>query len=314
MTECTNLGETGSTRSNRAPIALFVYRRTDLLGSVLDSLEACPEFQESDVFVFSDGPKNAAAAPDVAQVRALVRARLRPNMTLIEAPENRGLANSIIAGVTRLCEEYGRVIVIEDDLVVSPALLSWFNSALHAFADDPAVMQISGHAFDVASLRTREEGLFLPLITSWGWATWRRAWSRFDPGARGWEAIKSDPDLRRRFDLDGCYPYGKMLERQMNGEVDSWAVRWYWTSFTAGGLTLFPPRSLVLNEGADFSATHAGFVSRLRHRIIRRKTALDHLTPTLPKAVVVEPDSLVSVQKCIWRTTSKLSLHYWLTR
>src|SRR3990170_2949831 len=160
---------TGPASSSRAPIALFTYRRTDLLGAVLDSLEACAEFADSDVFVFSDGPKNAAAAEDVERVRALIRGRLRPNMTLIEAPENRGLANSIIAGVSRLCDEYGRAIVIEDDLVVSPALLTWFNAALDHYADDSRVMQVSGHAFDVPALRERRDGLFLPITTSWGW-------------------------------------------------------------------------------------------------------------------------------------------------
>ncbi len=299
-------------RPGRAPIALFVYRRTDLLNAVLDSLEACPEFPESDVFVFSDGPKNAAAAADVAQVRALVRERLRPNMTVIEARENRGLANSIIAGVTRLCEEYGRAIVIEDDLIVSPALLGWFNTALEAYADNPAVMQVSGYAFDVPLLRKRRHGVFLPLASSWGWATWQRAWSAFDPDAGGWEAIKSDRALRRRFDVGGAYPYAKMLERQMRGQVDSWAIRWYWTIFVLGGLTLFPPRSLVRNDGTDGAATHGGFSTWLRNRLVRRRRGWECALPDLPEQVAVEVNVVRSVRRTIWLSTSKLSPAYWL--
>lgn len=283
---------------SRAPIALFTYRRTDLLGSVLDSLEACPEFLESDVFVFSDGPKDAAAAADVAKVRKLLRDRLRRNMTLIEAPENRGLANSIIAGVNRLCQDYGRAIVIEDDLIVSPALLTWFNAALDRYADEAQVMQVSGHAFDVPALRTRDEALFLPVTTSWGWATWGRAWSMFDSEATGWEAIKSDRALRRRFDLGNRFHYSKMLEWQMHGQVDSWAIRWYWSVFQRGGLVLFPPRSLIANLGKDASGTHVSLLGRLRAKLRRSPPPVATRAPVLPRHV---EKAEASLEKAVWR-------------
>ncbi len=145
-----------------APVALFVYRRLELLSRVLDSLEACPEFGASKVVIFSDGPRQSSDAV-VGEVRAYLRSRLRPNMQVVEAERNNGLARSIIGGVTQLCEEYGRVIVLEDDLLVSPALLTWFNTALNACADDPKVMQVSGYMYNVAALRGREEGFYLPI-------------------------------------------------------------------------------------------------------------------------------------------------------
>lgn len=281
--------------SSRAPIALFTYRRTDLLGAVLDSLEACAEFADSDVFVFSDGPKNAAAAEDVERVRALIRGRLRPNMTLIEAPENRGLANSIIAGVSRLCDEYGRAIVIEDDLIVSPVLLTWFNAALDRYAEEPRVMQVSGHASSASGPSNREQGVFLPVTTSWGWATWKRAWDAFDPAATGWEALKADQLLRRRFDLGGRHPYSEMLERQMRGEVDSWAIRWYWTVFRSGGLVAFPPQTLVANRGQDGFGTHVSFLGRLRG-MLRKPQTVSTRMPRLPDlGAVVHHSNMTSL-------------------
>ena len=245
--------------SEFAPIAIFAYRRTRHLAQTLDALEACPEFARSPVFVFSDGPRNETAAPDVAQVRALLQARRRANFTIVEAPGNLGLARSIIAGVTRLCNEFGRAIVIEDDLVVSPGTLSWFNAALDRYANAPAVWQISGYQFAVPEFRGRDEGVFLNLTTSWGWAAWKRAWDRYDPNATGWENLKSDPLLRHRFDLNGSYPYARMLVLQMEGHLDSWAIRFWWTVFRAGGISLFPPRSLVTNIGNDETATHTRF-------------------------------------------------------
>lgn len=301
-------------RSACAPIALFAYRRTDMLGAVLNSLEACPEFSASDVYIFSDGPKNDAACADVEAVRALVRERMRPNMQLIEAPANLGLAHSIINGVGRLCEQYGRAIVIEDDLLVSPAILTWFNAALDRYAGEPRVMQVSGHMFNSAALDGREEGLFLPMVTSWGWATWDRAWKTFDPEATGWEALLKDRALRRQFDLDGVYPYTKMLRRQMAGQINSWAIRWNWTMFSVGGLSIYPPQSMVSNEGVDGSATHRGLGGTLRGLISRRKVSLRMKSPAMPERVELDPELYGIAKRSIWRSTSKLSLYHWLIR
>jgi hypothetical protein len=287
--------------SDLAPIAIFAYRRADTLAQVLDALERCPEFPGSPVFIFSDGPKSATAANDVAAVRALVKARLRANMRLIEAPQNAGLARSIISGVGRLCEEYGRVIVIEDDLIVSPFLLGWFNQGLDRFVDEPRVMQISGHMFAGDTPSPNDHGVFLPMTTSWGWATWKRAWDQFDPDAKGWAAVRADRALRRRFDLDGTYPYARMLERQMNGQVDSWAIRWYWTVFNLGGLGLFPPKTLVLNVGDDALATHGG-VRRLIRKVIRRPDTLADRAPSLPSTVEIDPSAWRRVKRNIMRS------------
>ena len=214
-----------------APVALFAFRRVGPLARTLASLKACPEFEHSPVYVFSDAARTASQEREVDEVRALIQGQLTPNMRLICAPRNRGLAESIIKGVTELCETYGRVIVIEDDLLVSPSILTWFNQALDRFADCEKVMQVSGHMFHVPALARRREGLFLPFTTSWGWATWKRAWDAFDPQAQGWEELRRDRALRKRFNLDGHYNYARMLARQMRGELDSWAIRWYWSVF-----------------------------------------------------------------------------------
>ncbi len=290
-----------------APVALFAYRRTDHLAMTLDALECCPEFSQTPVHVFSDGSRDDAAAVDVADVRRMLSARARPNMTIIEAPQNRGLANSVIAGVSALCEQYGRVIVIEDDLVASPALLSWFNKALDRYADAHQVWQVSGHQFAVPAFQRRREAMFLNFSTSWGWATWSRAWKGFDPSASGWQAVTQDAALRRRFDLDGAYPYSQMLEQQMAGKMDSWAIRWWWSIFRAGALSLFPPRPLIANIGQDESATHRPA------RLVRMLQPMKHVAlmqdvPDFPAHIAVDKhledllrDTLWRAQKPAWR-------------
>lgn len=242
--------------ANHAPIAVFCYRRPEHLRNTLRSLMQCEGFQESPVFVFGDGPRNEAEHEAVQAARDTARELLGERARYRFSPVNRGLSESVISGVDEILKDHERVIVIEDDLVLDRWFLMFMNDALDRYADAERVFQVSGHMFDVPEIRDRDAALFFPLTSSWGWATWRRAWSRFDAAATGWKELFGDKELRLRFNLDGAYDYASMLEAQMNGKRDSWAIRWYWSVFRADGLVLFPPVSMVQNKGLDGSGTH----------------------------------------------------------
>lgn len=243
--------------AGKAPVLLFVYRRADLLPRVMDALERCHGFADHPVIIHSDGARRAEDQPDVDAVRAFVRARLRPNMTLHEQPCNRGLANSIIAGVTTACRTHGAAIVIEDDLVLAPLALAWFQAGLDRFGDHPAVMQISGFAFDVPAIRVQRCGVFMEHPTSWGWAVWERSWALFDAQCAGWEDQLRDPAFRRRFNVGNTQRFEGMMRDQMEGRSDSWAIRWHYSVMRNRGLVLYPPQSMVDNIGRESgNATH----------------------------------------------------------
>lgn len=239
-----------------APISLFVFKRPEHTLRTLKSLAKNPEFAASPFFIYCDGARNGAEAVHVEEARNLVRNWPHPQKTIIERDRNWGLANSIIAGVTELCERYGKVIVVEDDLIVSCVFLQYLNVALEHYVDEAQVMQISAHLFPV-SIQSEYDAVMMPFTTSWGWATWDRAWKYFDPNMSGYEKLKSDRALRRRFDMDGAYPYFRMLKRQAAAKVDSWAIRWNLSVFLQNGLVVFPKHSLVRHDGYDATATHA---------------------------------------------------------
>jgi hypothetical protein len=239
-----------------APVALFIYKRPEHVRRMISSLQKCVGYAESPVFVFADGPKTEAEVPAARATRAVARQLLANKGVFVEQERNRGLANSIITGTTELCDQYGSIIVVEDDLVLAPSFLRFLNEGLERYANEPRVMQISGHIFDVPSVTHQREALLLPMTTSWGWATWKRAWDLFDPSATGWHERLTDAAEAHRFNLGGRYDYRRMLQRQMSGEIDSWAIRWYYSVFAHDGLVLFPPRTLVSNGGFDGSGTH----------------------------------------------------------
>jgi GNT-I family len=241
-----------------APVVLFTYNRPKHTLSTLRSLSQCALSQNARLFVYCDGPKNDYQRDDVARVREAVRSHeWCAEVNVIERDHNFGLARSIITGVSQQCEQYGKVIVLEDDLLLAPMFLAYMNAALDRYQADEKAMQVSGYSF-TEELEVEDDAVFLPFTTTWGWATWARAWDAFDPLCPGYEQLRDDSATRSKFDLYGAYPYFELLEQQLQGRVDSWGICWYLSVFIRSGLTLFPVRSLVHNTGFDGSGTHEG--------------------------------------------------------
>lgn len=234
-----------------APIALFVYNRLEHTKRTVIALQNNPEAKHSKLFIFSDGAKSEKDIKAVEQVRQYIhQIDGFSEVSIREQKINSGLANSIIEGVTQLCEEFERVIVLEDDLLVSPAFLNFMNTSLDLYENDEKIMQVAGYMFPI-DLRLDYDSLLLPYTSSWGWATWKSAWDKFDKDGVGFEKLKNSKKLRSAFDLGASYSYYKMLSDQQKGKVESWAIRWYLSVFLNQGLVLYPKKTLVNNIGFD---------------------------------------------------------------
>jgi len=243
-----------------APIALFAYRRPAHLARAAASLVANPEAAQTDLFVFCDGAKHAGQQAAVDAVRRVARGiRGFRSVSIVEQARNLGLAASVISGVTRVLEEHESVIVVEDDLVVSPFFLRFMNESLACYAEEPRVATVHAYIFPVR--RPLPETFFLKGAECWGWATWRRAWGTFNDDAAGLLREVRERGLQHEFDMDGAYGYTAMLEAQLHGKVDSWSIRWRASCYLAGMLTLYPGRSLVQNRGLDATGTHCDYSS-----------------------------------------------------
>lgn len=257
---------------NLAPIALFVYNRLDHTEQTVSALKRNFLAPDSDLFVFSDAPRNPEAIQAVLSVRDYI-ANITgfKSVTIIERPVNLGLANSIIDGVTSVAKQHGRVIVIEDDLITSPYFLQYMNDGLNVYEKNNDVASIHGYVYPIKE--NLPETFFLQGADCWGWATWNNRWTMFEvDGAQLLSKLKQNK-LINRFDFNGTYSYSKMLADQVSGKNNSWAVRWYASAFLNNKYTLYPGKSLVLNIGNDGSGTHCGetddFSSQLSNKAIR---------------------------------------------
>jgi len=243
-----------------APIALFVYNRPWHIRQSVEALEKNALASQSDLIIFSDAPKTVDDAPTVREVRSYMRSIGGfKSIRIVERESNLGLANSIIDGVTIVCGEYGRVIVVEDDLVTSPYFLKYMNDALDTYENDEAVASIHGYWYLVD--QQMPETFFLRGASCWGWATWTRGWQLFEPDGAKLLAELRRQKLTKLFDLDGAISYTQMLRDQITGKNNSWAIRWHAATFLANCLQLSPGMSLVQNIGIDGTGTHTKTVS-----------------------------------------------------
>lgn len=233
------------------------------------------------------------------QTREVAREFATPLTRLVFQDQNQGLRNSIVQGVTELTAAHGRVVVVEDDLIVGDQFLTFMNAALDRYADNNAVFQVSGHQFPV-TMGAVDTPLFLPFTTTWGWATWKRAWQHFDASAAGYRQLLDDRLLRKRFDFDGGYPYFRMLQKQQAGEVDSWGILWYLSVFVNNGLVLFPPKTLVVNEGFDGSGTHSNIQYEKNTNI--DDSVIDGLK--FPSDIIVDDIAFRKIKKYLTKKSS----------
>lgn len=240
-----------------APIALFVYNRPEHTSRTLNFLQQNLLAKDSRLFVFSDAARNKKDEEKVNEVRQLIHeTKGFYSVEIIERETNLGLANSIIDGVTKLVKEYGKIIVLEDDLITSPYTLQYFNDALEKYKTEDRVMHVGAYMYPLHATELPET-FFYRIATSWGWATWERAWNNFEPDI-GLLISKFDKEKINRFSIDGYMNFWKQMQEFRSGKNNSWAIRWYASIFLKNGLAFHPSRSLVNNIGHDGSGIHSG--------------------------------------------------------
>ncbi len=240
-----------------APILLFVYNRPEHTRRCIQSLLKNSLASESYLFIYADGAKDSTQQEAVNEVRNYIRTiQGFKQITLLERSENWGLARNIIDGVTTQVNRYGKVIVLEDDLVVAPYFLQFMNDALEVYKDEPKVGHIQ--ACDFTQDSSLPTTFLIKWTGSWGWATWDRAWKYFNPNGKELLQELEERKLTRIFDFNGKYGFTRMLRRQIEGKNNSWAIRWNASLFLKDILSLNVGRSLVQNEGFDGSGTNCG--------------------------------------------------------
>lgn len=250
-----------------APIIIFAFNRVAPLKGLVKSLKKCPEADSSDLYVFVDGPRNENESFKVQEVRDYVGSITgfrRINYHFSE--KNNGLGPSIIDGVSKIMAQHGKAIVLEDDLIVMPAFLTFMNQGLDKYQDDPNVFSICGYTNKIKSPADYNfHAYFCTRSSSWGWATWKDRWESVDWNLKEWEKHKSQKNAFNKWGGSDCFG---MLEAWKQGKNKSWAIRFCYSQFLQDKLSLFPVKSLIINDGFDGNGTNCKKWSRFKYELM----------------------------------------------
>ena len=212
--------------------------------------------------IFSDGAKNEDTTSKVEQVIAYLKTVDGfESVTIFESNRNKGLANSIIDGVTTILESNESIIVLEDDLITSSNFLGFMNQALAFYENDENIFSISGFTLDLPSLPGTNDYYFGYRASSWGWGIWKSRWTVIDWNVEDYSSFIKDKESRKRFNRGGS-DMSKMLKNQMEGCIDSWAIRFCYYQFSSELKTVFPTVSKVKSIGFGNDATHTSGTTR----------------------------------------------------
>lgn len=282
-----------------SPILLFVYNRPEHTRLTLEALRKNHLSDSSSLYIFSDGYRNETDREEVIKVRELIRSvEGFAAIHIEEKSENVGLARNIIEGVTGVVNEHGKVIVLEDDLITSPYFLTFMNNVLDRYEQEEKIAHVQGFCFPLQGL---PDAFLIKWTGSWGWATWKRAWDLFNPDGEALLTEIMKKKLNREFDFNGNYPFTRMLRRQVNGENDSWAIRWNASLFLNNRLSVNAGKSLVQNIGFDGSGRHSG-----RDEIYTTPLQMSALSSEIPR---IEENMIArkAFEKYYRRTNSHLA-------
>lgn len=244
---------------NFAPIALFVYNRPWHTKQTVEALKKNDLSSESLLFIFSDGPKDGMSINAVQEVRNYIKTiKGFKDIQIIERTSNFGLAKSIISGVTEVISKYGKIIVLEDDLISSTNFLLFINSALSFYANEKKIFSVSGFNFPMEiPFYYKFDGFCSYRHISWGWGTWQDRWEKADWDVGDCPEFRFDKKAQKKFNRGGD-DLSDMLFAQLEGKIDSWAIKWLYTLYKHNAFSFCPVKSKIFNIGFDNSGINCG--------------------------------------------------------
>ncbi len=259
------------------PIVLFAYKRIDKVKTCLESLEKCKDADKTNLIIFCDGYKGETDKQNVLEVQNYIRIYSQNKHSFCNVypffkEKNHGLANSIVSGVTKVMQEYGSAIIVEDDLIVSGDFIQYMNAALKYYKDDKRVGTIGAFTPISNKIQMSPGGVLKSRMgCCWGWATWYDRWKNID-----WNIDHCLPLTEEEQKSIDRVQYGfcAMLKQQAEGKIDSWAVRYDYYSIKNDLWTIYPNKSKVASVGFDSSSTHAKDKHDKRKKVTAEEDAI----------------------------------------
>ncbi|WP_075534791.1 hypothetical protein [Candidatus Pelagibacter communis] len=254
-----------------APIAYFTYNRPEHTKVSLDALKNNELASHSKIIIFSDSPKTNQDEKKVDEVRKILNdLNGFKEKKIIIREKNYGLYKNFVTGITDVCNEYDKIIVVEDDNKTSKYFLNFINDGLNVYQNEPEVCAINGWFYP--NKNDLKETFFLKGGNTWGWGTWKRAWDKFNPNTDYLIKEIKKRNLVKKFNLNNSFDYLSMLEKRDKNLNESHTIIWKASTFLNDMFSLYPSSSFVKNIGFDGSGIHNKKPDKLHeHSYIQEK-------------------------------------------
>lgn len=259
-----------------APIIVFAFNRPEHTRQTLEALMQNHLADKSELFIYIDGPRTEEEVEKVNSVKKIAEEKQWcAKVSVVESKTNKGLAASVVKGVTDIVNKYGKVIVLEDDLVSDKWFLKFMNNALTVYENETDVVCATGYIYPVS--KPLPEIFFIKGADCWGWATWKRGWDILETNGDKLLKELEEKNLTSDFDFNNSYPYVQMLKDQIAKKNNSWAILWYASAYLKNKYCLYPGHSLIHNIGVDGSGTHSGTSSDFDVKLMNKEVKVDRI-------------------------------------
>lgn len=290
------------------PILLITFNRPD---HTQRTLEALLVQKPTELYIFQDGPRegNLEDANKCQLVRLVIEKQLL-NVTYdmkihkYYSKVNRGCRDAIIHAISSVLKEHESVIVLEDDIVTSPAFLSYMNVALEYYRDNKSVYSISGFSYSPSRFKVPDTYAYdvyaSPRLFNWGWGTWRDRWENVDWSMLYYEDFINNQSQIEAFNRSGD-DMTQMLIDEKEGRSSAWDIQFAFDHFKHHAVSIVPCISYTKNIGCDGTGTHCGFTMVDRDEIL-----CENYKPRLLEVLYFDKEIINSLHNVFTKTPRPL--------
>jgi hypothetical protein len=244
---------------NNLGVVIFTYDRPDHLERLLYTYYKNQISVLLPTTIYMDAPKSSEAKKAQIKTTKIINRYndVFKNIKLIKRKINLGSKMNIITGITESFDNFKKLIILEDDLVLSENFLEFLSVCLEYFEGSEYVYHISGCSL-IENTPTLDP-YFTKYMNCWGWGTWKDKWQQLCPSSRSYKYDMNKDEIYN-FNFDNSHDFHRQLYENRKGMISTWAILWYACIFKNDGLCLSPGISLVDNKGNDGSGERHGKV------------------------------------------------------
>ena len=246
-------------KSFDTPILLLVWKRPEKTKKIINAIS---KIEPKYLYVAGDGARenNKEEEKKVNETRDIIKNSINWNCKtkFLFSNDNKGCKRGVIAGINWFFKNVENGIIIEDDCLPHINFFYFCSELLDFYKDDQRIWSIGGNNFQDGKKRSKGSYYFSRYTHSWGWATWKRCWEKYDADLKNWPSFKKSGLLKTIIEEPNELKYWQDIWDKLYflNEPDTWDYQWQLTCLMNGGLIIEPNQNLVENIGFDSEATH----------------------------------------------------------